>query len=588
MDRISLFEEYRLVERGENEVNGAWKGAHLLLFFMAFVFGSFCTFCFHMLMYLFDEKCVLFPKLQSLTSLRHDVIFEFIPIDKEIADMMPVDFLSTQWIEKSACYLPTYVPLVSGIFGLVWTTMFLMCSTGSRTLTGLQRPWRILPPVFIFSLAMGGLCIYSSAVTHYGLHELCHKLSEITGNPTCTYTVNVATLAYERRIRGVYQATRLTIFSAWLHTACWLLSALLALARVLLVVDFQLVRVNAKLIGDVDKILESHEKPLYTISPDVWFNTENDSQSSLPIRLHSKLQFKDGEMTTENDTEDIKFEELYRANSDLLYSTRDLANSELSLIPEERNRIARLFAYQSVSKQHKFIVKILYELVVNINLPESESLESISSFDESGMTTIVRQYGQEKISSKTPYAPRSRMSGQHVSIDLREADEIMKEIKRNLQERLNKQLLEAPIHTLHSSPTPSKSSSPKKEERLSIFESTLNITDEMKETLEAKLDHTHAESSSEEMKTAKKSNFKHIGMLKDNKQKKSKPQKVYISDSKSIIPSEKQESSASVDKKDKETQYYIVEEDSNNESLAATEIVTYNKKIQTPKKEKQD
>lgn len=53
---------------------------------MAFVFGSFCTFCFHMLMYLFDEKCVLFPKLLSLTSLRHNVIYEFIPIDKETAD----------------------------------------------------------------------------------------------------------------------------------------------------------------------------------------------------------------------------------------------------------------------------------------------------------------------------------------------------------------------------------------------------------------------------------------------------------------------------------------------------------------------
>lgn len=71
----------------------------------------------------------------------------------------------------------------------------------------------------------------------------------------CSYTVNVATLAYERRIRGVYQATRLTIISAWLHTCCWLLSALLALVRILLAVDFQLVRISADLLGDLDKIL---------------------------------------------------------------------------------------------------------------------------------------------------------------------------------------------------------------------------------------------------------------------------------------------------------------------------------------------
>lgn len=74
---------------------------------------------------------------------------------------------------------------------------------------------------------------------------------------SCTYTVNVATLAYERRIHGVYQAIRLTILSAWLHTVCWILSVLLTLARVILAVDFQLVRINVDLIGDIDKILVS-------------------------------------------------------------------------------------------------------------------------------------------------------------------------------------------------------------------------------------------------------------------------------------------------------------------------------------------
>ncbi|KOB58067.1 Uncharacterized protein OBRU01_25545, partial [Operophtera brumata] len=86
MDRVLLYEEFRLIERSDNEVNIVWKGAHLLLFFLAIIFGSFCTFCFHMLMYLFDEKCVLFPKLLSITSVRHNVIYEFIPEDKEKAD----------------------------------------------------------------------------------------------------------------------------------------------------------------------------------------------------------------------------------------------------------------------------------------------------------------------------------------------------------------------------------------------------------------------------------------------------------------------------------------------------------------------
>nr|XP_021186434.2 uncharacterized protein LOC110373479 [Helicoverpa armigera] len=347
MNRVPLYEELRLIERSETEINGAWKGAHLLLFFLAFVFGSFCTFCFHMLMYLFDEKCVLFPKLLSLTTVKHNVIYEFIPSTKDVG-VLPVDFLSTQWVEKSTCSLPTFVPLVSGIFGLVWTTMFLMCSTGSRTLTGLQRPWRVLPPVFVFSLLMGGLCVYTSVVTHYGLHELCLKLGEITGSPTCSYTVNVATLSHERRIRGVYQATRLTILSAWLHTACWLLSALLALVRVLLAVDFQLVRISAQLHGDIDNILEQNEVQIRTILPDTSVSEENE-------RADAQSQ-------------------------DLLYvSQRESSRSTLSLIPEEMNRLAKAGTYKLVDEEAAFIVTWLYDLVEKIPASDATSLVSIYS-----------------------------------------------------------------------------------------------------------------------------------------------------------------------------------------------------------------
>ncbi|XP_026760851.2 uncharacterized protein LOC113519836 [Galleria mellonella] len=581
MERISLFEEYRLVERGENEVNGAWKGAHLLLFFMAFVFGSFCTFCFHILMHLFDDKCVLFPKLQSLTSLHHNVIYDFIPLDKDSPDLLPVDFLNTQWMEKNACYLPMYVPLVSGIFGLVWTTMFLMCSTGSRTLTGLQRPWRILPPVFIFSLAMGGLCVYSSAITHYGLQELCNKLSKVTGSPSCTYTVNVATLAYERRIRGVYQAIKLTIISAWLHTACWLLSALLTVARVLLVVDFQLVRVNAELVGDVDKLLESCEKPIRTILPDVWYNTENDSLKSLPIQLQSKVQFKDTSISTEKDLAIDDIEELYVANSDLFYSTKAM-KSELSLLLEERNKIAKIRAYQSVSKQHKFIVKIIYNLVETINLPEIENkFSESSSFDKppSYQLTITRQYGQEKISSNNRYAPRNNDSEN--SIDIHDTKEIIKGI--NLQEKLHMQLIDPPA--LLSSSIPSTSLLAKKQENIPLFESTLNITDELKKNFEAKLNSQSnaeypSEISTEEIKIAKKSNLKQIGIQTNKKQKSTKSQKVYIA-----------KSTSTTEEKDKETQLHNIKEDLNKKSVTTRETKEPDKndqETQTSKKEKQD
>ncbi|XP_039757666.1 uncharacterized protein LOC120632000 isoform X2 [Pararge aegeria] len=344
-----------------------------------------------MLMYLFDEKCVLFPKLLSLSSLRQNILYEFIPEDKDVTDMLPVDFLTTQWVEQSTCLLPTYVPLVSAIFGLVWTTMFLMCSIGSRVLTGLQRPWRVLPPVFLFSIVMGGVCVYTSAFTHYGLQELCLTLNEITGSTSCSYTVNVATLAYQRRIRGLYQATRLTIVSAWLHTACWLLSAVLALARVLLAVDFKLVRTTVELQGNIDRMLERNEKQISTVSPS-W----TECRLSIPQRSHSSIRFH-------------FIKKMFQPNlvdrneyGDLLYCT-DLNQqmSELALVTTERIKLDKLDAVRAVSEEHQFIVIILYNLLDNVGaLQYLDSSGNNSS--ETGLDTppeIIRQYGQQQITS---------------------------------------------------------------------------------------------------------------------------------------------------------------------------------------------
>ncbi|XP_045532780.1 uncharacterized protein LOC123720278 isoform X1 [Pieris brassicae] len=431
MERITLYEEFKFIERSETEVYSIWKGAHLLLFFLAFVFGSFCTFCFHMLMYLFDEKCVLFPKLLSLTSLRQNIIYEFIPEDKVKAEMLPVDFVSTQWVEKSACYLPTYVPLVSGIFGLVWTTMFLMCSAGSRVLTGLQRPWRILPPIFVFSLAMSSLCIYTSVVTHYGLHDLCMKLSEITGSTTCTYTVNVATLVYERRIRGVYQATHLTILSAWLHTACWVLSALLALFRVLLSIDFQLVRVKAELTGNIDRFLEKNETHIRTISPDLWGMPVSPSASKNSMKVHFQKEYfiSKRHLGSESSLSDF---------GDQLYiSDGSSKTSEMALVPVERKKLEMYDIYSKVSREHTFIAQLLYNIVADVTetspLPSLSS--SISSIDtDSSLLKIVRQYGQEKITSQLVLAERGKI---RPLLDIKEAEEIALDLKRALKSRIN-------------------------------------------------------------------------------------------------------------------------------------------------------
>ncbi|XP_023934632.1 uncharacterized protein LOC112043457 [Bicyclus anynana] len=490
IDKIFLYEKYKLVERAEPEVNSVWKGAHLLLFFLAFVFGSFCTFCFHMLMYLFDEKCVLFPKLLSLSSLRQNTIYEFISDDKDVADMLPVDFLSTQWVEKSTCLLPTYVPLVSAIFGLVWTTMFLMCSLGSRVLTGLQRPWRVLPPVFLFSTAMGCVCVYTSAVTHYGLQELCLKLNEVTGSTTCSYTVNVATLAYQRRIRGLYQATQLTIVSAWLHTACWLLSALLAVLRVLLVVDFKLVRVSVELQGNIDRMLERHERHISTVSPS-WPKILNTSEDSQSVKVHYIKKLFRLKSSDRDAGELLHF-------SDLSEQT-----SKQALVSTERLKLDRLNAIKAVLPEHQFIVKILYNILASVDATKGIEMSSSSSSSELDLDEppLIRQYGQQEI--------KSQLSTKHSNLDESKSEIIRRQA----------------ITTTNLIKAPQKEN----------LKSTMTITSELKMALDDNtktdtvLESTNESepSTSNDVKKVLKSNLKQAGVQTDKKPK-DKSHKVHI------------------------------------------------------------
>ncbi|XP_063628160.1 uncharacterized protein LOC134799650 [Cydia splendana] len=355
-----LYEELRLIERNESEINVCWKGAHMMLFFMSFVFGSVCTICIHRLRFMFGEKCVLYPKLVTHSTI-HRMVHEFFSFKTEIQDLeseIPVEFVTTQWAENSVCYLPTYVPLVSGLAGLVWTTMFLMCSSGtSNNVTGAQRHWRALPIMLLFCATMSVLCLYASAVTHSGLRDLCSKLADATNSPKWGFTLNVATLAYNRRIRGVYQATVLSIVSAWLHTICWILSTMLIVARVLLAVDFTLVHVWAQLVGNLDDILQKHETQINYFNAEAAkpYKTDIDEEDS-EEELFATTNAKGNEQTLPQLLvlpSDRKLSEFNAKNID-----RQIFASALSLVPEERQRLLE-----------RYIHELLHDLLKNVGTP---------------------------------------------------------------------------------------------------------------------------------------------------------------------------------------------------------------------------
>lgn len=200
----------------------------------------------------------------------------------------------------------------------------------------------------------------------------------------------------------------------------------------------------------------------------------------------------------------------------LYYSGLTEETSEPSLVQIEREKLDKMSAYRRVAKKHRFIIKMLLDLLDNIPTPQTSDVISSSSSLESILSEsapITRQYGQQRISSK--FIHKSLSQNQEIeSEDLLASEEIISEIKRHLQMKLNRQLSDLNRFNYISSTIPSKSS--------------INITPEMQKVLEEKKGTTSKFNSSdsnkpsvhqEKKKTELKSNLKQVGIQTDDKMK---------------------------------------------------------------------
>lgn len=176
-----------------------------------------------------------------------------------------------------------------------------------------------------------------------------------------------------------------------------------------------------------------------------------------------------------------KFGQLIDVGSDILFTSgQPEPQSEQALLPEERNKSARVHAYETVEKKHRFIVNMLYDLLDSLDyllgletMSDDYEISSTSSSISSN-DVIARQFGQQFIWSKTqPSRHDHSLPSETASIEV--VDTIMKDLKRRLLKRLNKQLYEIPL----DDNLPSTS---RKRGRIS-FESELTLTSEMQQAL---------------------------------------------------------------------------------------------------------
>lgn len=255
-------------------------------------------------------------------------------------------------------------------------------------------------------------------------------------------------------------------------------------------------------------IQESREEQIRTVSPGPGLSRQNsnlvdDDTTIFHYRSKSVERLDSPDNGTPN-----------RMDS-LPYADEQEVESELSLVPEERHKLARLAASQSLPTNKNFVVKLLNDLFKR------------SEFDQASYGNLKAKSMENLLaiqSGLTLLSPAPLWDTHPETASRKKQFEVVRhELKQGLLKRFNK--TDRPSTSRKPLTHPSS-------ENLVVnqdihFESSLNLTDELRQVLERNLSKALEDSIESKIKSSLKS--KSIETVK--KQKSKKKRKVQIYDS---------------------------------------------------------
>lgn len=130
-------------------------------------------------------------------------------------------------------------------------TMLVICGKGGKgePHAFLPQPWRIVSPALIFFLVMMIFSIVNLVIIQSGMRSVCESLEKFVPDLGCDIALNRFMIAQVEQMK-VSPSIHYKMLTSFNYTAFtfWLLSLLVMLARIIFVIDFQLVRVTVKTV----------------------------------------------------------------------------------------------------------------------------------------------------------------------------------------------------------------------------------------------------------------------------------------------------------------------------------------------------
>lgn len=150
--------------------------------------------------------------------------------------------------------------------------MFAICGKGGKSdpHSFLPQPWRIVSPALVFFLVMTILSLVNLVIVQNGMESFCQSFKQQLPDVSCDIAMNRFMLVPFDSMKvspGVLYKV-LTSFNYGTF-GLWLLSVIVLLARIVFVIDFQLVRVTLKTFEvETESLSGIESKSLQHVDPE--------------------------------------------------------------------------------------------------------------------------------------------------------------------------------------------------------------------------------------------------------------------------------------------------------------------------------
>ncbi|XP_058116215.1 uncharacterized protein LOC131258843 [Anopheles coustani] len=241
-----LLSYHRIVEKEPSQVNPRWKTCTVVSLLAIVSSCVVVSFSLHGLIAEYKHNCLLEAHLKFIPkpNLPPGNTTEPKPIIQ-----YGIDEYWSNWSSGAYCETLKNMPLFQGICCTIWLAIFLMHGPGGI----LPQPWRIVFPSLIFFLGCLATSLTTASFITRGLNQLCAEFQKVESLRGLDCGRLVVYFALSKESTSLVQVDKnffLTLIFPWVWFGATCLGFFVILLRIILMVDFQLLRVVISKHGD--------------------------------------------------------------------------------------------------------------------------------------------------------------------------------------------------------------------------------------------------------------------------------------------------------------------------------------------------